>query len=274
MTLRHHLKKIGTPLQNPGGVIKKVKLNRRVILVSCPPKLPQSSLKMSETKCDYSCFLCGHQTNNLDDLYTTNNGDCCPECYDDHKDEFCDECGYLLDDGCDCDSDSEDSCSCPSDQDCECGVDCDICNDEYSDEHIVGCCNNGSCPHNVENLCKKCGNWDEKEEVWRCPSCNETHLNSPEAIMNMIPKWDVPTFSESAEIPEIPHHGFRAFDVNGDEWWFNATKNKWVVLECHSCAAQTSKHNNDLCDWIDPPSCNETHLNSLEAIPQPIALTA
>ena len=38
-----------------------------------------------------------------------------------------------------------------------------------------GCCSDGKCGHEppIEALCGECGTWDEEDEVWRCPECQE-----------------------------------------------------------------------------------------------------
>jgi len=40
-----------------------------------------------------------------------------------------------------------------------------------------GCCSDGRCEHEpkIEVLCGECGTWDEEDEVWRCPDCQEEH---------------------------------------------------------------------------------------------------
>jgi len=40
-----------------------------------------------------------------------------------------------------------------------------------------GCCSDGRCEHEpkIEVLCGECGTWDEEDEVWRCPDCQEQH---------------------------------------------------------------------------------------------------
>ena len=53
------------------------------------------------------------------------------------------------------------------------GVECECCNEEYPDERIVGCCQ--GCEHAIENMCNKCGVWDESEQCWYCPDCAEKH---------------------------------------------------------------------------------------------------
>lgn len=47
---------------------------------------------------------------------------------------------------------------------------CAFCS-EANDERLIGCCNDGDCPDNVEVMCGCCAKWDEKNEVWRCPRC-------------------------------------------------------------------------------------------------------
>ena len=67
------------------------------------------------------------------------------------------------------------------DDESEC-ADCDICGTEvtnsggFGDGRVhVGCCTDGRCPHTVEIMCGNCGTWDEEDEVWRCPDCQEQH---------------------------------------------------------------------------------------------------
>ena len=38
-----------------------------------------------------------------------------------------------------------------------------------------GCCSDGACDKQIEALCGECGTWDEEDEVWRCPDCQEEH---------------------------------------------------------------------------------------------------
>jgi hypothetical protein len=48
---------------------------------------------------------------------------------------------------------------------------CEVCTSAVPDEKYVGCCNDGDCPKKIENMCDSCGTWDDKKEVWCCPSC-------------------------------------------------------------------------------------------------------
>jgi len=60
-----------------------------------------------------------------------------------------------------------------SDNGSECGAECECCNEEYPDERIVGCCE--GCEHGIENMCNKCGVWDESEQCWYCHDCAKKH---------------------------------------------------------------------------------------------------
>jgi hypothetical protein len=58
-----------------------------------------------------------------------------------------------------------------SDSDCE-YVTCEVCNDEFTSDRIMGCCNNEEgCPFNIENLCQDCGTWVDADEAWYCDGC-------------------------------------------------------------------------------------------------------
>jgi hypothetical protein len=48
---------------------------------------------------------------------------------------------------------------------------CKFCG-ETNNEQMAGCCNDGDCPHNIENMCMACGTWDNEDEVWLCPDCD------------------------------------------------------------------------------------------------------
>lgn len=50
---------------------------------------------------------------------------------------------------------------------------CELCDAWHDDEDIVGCCRDGECPHEVENMCKGCATWNEDEEQWVCAQCAE-----------------------------------------------------------------------------------------------------
>jgi len=41
-----------------------------------------------------------------------------------------------------------------------------------------GCCSDGDCDKQIEALCGECGTWDEEDQVWRCPDCQEKHENN------------------------------------------------------------------------------------------------
>ena len=58
---------------------------------------------------------------------------------------------------------------------CECGED--------DDGRIVGCCNDGDCPKNIDVMCQECGTWDEKDAVWRCPDCQEAFETKAAALL-------------------------------------------------------------------------------------------
>jgi hypothetical protein len=59
---------------------------------------------------------------------------------------------------------------------------CGCCDEELLNEGFgnmvnMGCCSDGRCAHEpqIEALCGDCGTWDEEDEVWRCPDCQEQH---------------------------------------------------------------------------------------------------
>ena len=52
-------------------------------------------------------------------------------------------------------------------------TECEICQEKCPQDQIAGCCSDGACPHNIENVCTKCGTWDKEKEIWRCPSCEK-----------------------------------------------------------------------------------------------------
>jgi len=49
--------------------------------------------------------------------------------------------------------------------------------DGYGSTANVGCCED--C--DIRVMCKDCGLWDEEDEVWRCPDCQEEHDENKEA---------------------------------------------------------------------------------------------
>ena len=66
-------------------------------------------------------------------------------------------------------------------EDCD-GPDCDCCGESLLNQGCGkmvnrGCCSNGDCARGVEALCGECGTWDEEDEVWRCPDCQDYHEN-------------------------------------------------------------------------------------------------
>jgi len=70
-------------------------------------------------------------------------------------------------------------------QDCQEQYDLLICgccderveNSGFGSSVNQGCCSDGACGHEpkIEVLCGDCGTWDEEDEVWRCPDCQEEH---------------------------------------------------------------------------------------------------
>jgi len=48
---------------------------------------------------------------------------------------------------------------------------CEICKDEVSQEHCVGCCNGDNCQKKIETMCDSCSTWYDREEVWLCADC-------------------------------------------------------------------------------------------------------
>jgi hypothetical protein len=54
--------------------------------------------------------------------------------------------------------------------------DCEVCyektrSDGCGRDANIGCCDD--C--HIRVMCKDCGTWDEDDEVWRCPDCQEEH---------------------------------------------------------------------------------------------------
>lgn len=90
------------------------------------------------------------------------------ECHDEDGDGFV-VCGHCGEGGGD--HATED---CPSVEK-ECTEQCGVCCEDVSDEQNVGCCRDGECPNTVEVMCRDCGTWDKKEEVWRCEICQAEH---------------------------------------------------------------------------------------------------
>lgn len=71
-------------------------------------------------------------------------------------------------------------------EDCD-GPECGCCEEKLLNQgcgDIVnrGCCSDGRCAHEppIEALCGSCGTWDEEDEVWRCPDCQEKHEEDEE----------------------------------------------------------------------------------------------
>jgi hypothetical protein len=67
-------------------------------------------------------------------------------------------------------------------EDCDDGGVCGCCdqrveNSGFGSSVNQGCCSDGACGHEpkIEVLCGDCGTWDEEDEVWRCPDCQEEH---------------------------------------------------------------------------------------------------
>jgi len=49
---------------------------------------------------------------------------------------------------------------------------CDCCDEVcHQDREILGCCSDGNCPYQVENMCQQCSEHDEDEDVHRCGQC-------------------------------------------------------------------------------------------------------
>lgn len=63
-------------------------------------------------------------------------------------------------------------CKKSEDEDAEPVYTCQVCGDKEVDEdHYVGCCSDGDCPHHIEFLCKCCGTWDSDKGQWLCDKC-------------------------------------------------------------------------------------------------------
>ena len=53
---------------------------------------------------------------------------------------------------------------------------CGCCDEATNDDGIGGSANIGCCEDcDIKRMCKDCGTWDEEDEVWRCPDCQEEH---------------------------------------------------------------------------------------------------
>ena len=48
---------------------------------------------------------------------------------------------------------------------------CEVCKSLVAEHDNVGCCSDGSCGEGVEVMCRSCGDWDDEDEQWRCPTC-------------------------------------------------------------------------------------------------------
>jgi len=66
-------------------------------------------------------------------------------------------------------------------EDCD-GPECGCCDEKTLNQGCGkmvnrGCCSDGDCNQDppIEALCGECGTWDEEDEVWRCPDCQEEH---------------------------------------------------------------------------------------------------
>ena len=70
------------------------------------------------------------------------------------------------------------SCRAAEEEDEEEEPDCGVCyektrSDGRGRDANIGCCD--GC--HIRVMCKDCGVWDEEEEVWRCPDCQDYHEN-------------------------------------------------------------------------------------------------
>ena len=70
------------------------------------------------------------------------------------------------------------SCRAAEEEDEEEEPDCGVCyektrSDGRGRDANIGCCD--GC--HIRVMCKDCGVWDEDDEVWRCPDCQEEHEN-------------------------------------------------------------------------------------------------
>ena len=102
----------------------------------------------------------------------------CEACFDEMEDESDEESDDESDDKSDDESDDK------SDED---AASCELCGNNC-DEKIIGCCNDGNCPRNIENMCQNCGTWYEKEEVWRCSDCVAAKCDAPPHASKKIPR--------------------------------------------------------------------------------------
>ena len=71
-------------------------------------------------------------------------------------------------------------------EDCD-GPECGCCGDKTLNQGCGkkvnhGCCSDGDCNQDppIEALCGECGTWDEEDEVWRCPDCQEEEDGRPQ----------------------------------------------------------------------------------------------
>ena len=94
----------------------------------------------------------------------------------------CIECKQIKSD---CINDSDFIC-----EDCDV-YECDCCQEKIVDfgqdkRANRGSCSDGNCKHEppVESLCGQCGTWDEDDQVWRCPDCQEEHEPKWEEVYN------------------------------------------------------------------------------------------
>jgi hypothetical protein len=92
-----------------------------------------------------------------------------------------------------------------------CGC-CDevLLNEGCGDNVNRGCCSDGDCNQEppIEALCGSCGTWDEEDQVWRCPDCQEEHENE---------KWE-----DDALVLELNHgnceNDGRHPKTNDEDW--------------------------------------------------------
>lgn len=50
---------------------------------------------------------------------------------------------------------------------------CELCMDEVSLQHYVGCCRDGECEHDVEHMCDRCAFWNISTGQWECGDCHK-----------------------------------------------------------------------------------------------------
>jgi len=144
-------------------------------------------------------------------------------------------------------------------EDCD-GPECGCCEEKLLNQgcgDIVnrGCCSDGACGHEppIEALCGSCGTWDEEDEVWRCPDCQEEHENQSAPPCEICKK---PVWSNNDVYQKI-HDCIvcqDCFDENEEAHKKEEDGDGFVV--CEHCSKGGGAHASEDCPDYEPPEAD------------------